>query len=61
VRARSQSSTFLAAAAFLALAGPARADLTIRAVHFRDGSMSPDLRLRQDERIELTAASSPGP
>lgn len=46
----------LAAVSLALLAGPARADLTVRAVHFRDGAMSPDLRLRQDERIELTAA-----
>jgi hypothetical protein len=38
-----------------AFAGPARADLTIRAVHFRDGGMSPDLMPRQDERISLTS------
>ncbi|MEP7027134.1 MAG: hypothetical protein ABI960_00935 [Candidatus Eisenbacteria bacterium] len=34
---------------------PALADLTIHAVHVRDGGMTPDLRLTQDERIELTA------
>jgi len=50
-----RSSIILMAAALLALPGAARADLTVRAVHFRDGTLSPDLRLRQDERIELTA------
>ncbi len=48
--------TLLLASCFLVLAAQtARADLTIHAVHWRDGSMTPDLRLRQDERIELTA------